>query len=437
MLQIITDLLGSMITAWILFYAVFKFSGNKINYKSKKFWLCLIGYAVYMIVIYKFTESFIRIIFNYAILVVSTYFIIREKLLKILLSSFFVNVLMFISESLFIVLSMFVLKIDVSTLKDSVFTDLTTNILISSILFLLVNITNIKNLVKELIEQLYIKRNKIIIALIFLTILSFSILLYSIYFDISTTYALFLNMILIIIYATLVVNIYIQTNRNEKLQQDYDLKLNELSDYEKALIQKRKILHNRDNDLISIRGMIKYKKENKKAINYINNVLKESDDSDTLVLNKVGFIPEGGLQGLIHKKIDLMKKKGIEVYLQVDDKLNELNFDKFSTQKNKNICTIVGIFLDNALEASDLALKKNVSIILTTEKNKLIINISNTYGGVIDASKIDEAGYSTKGKNRGFGLDIVKNIIEESSYLKNERQITGSIFNQKLIIKTK
>ena len=132
-----------------------------------------------------------------------------------------------------------------------------------------------------------------------------------------------------------------------------------------------------------------------------------------------------------------MKKKGIEVYLQVDDSLNKLNFDKFSTQKNKNICTIIGIFLDNALEASDLADKKNVSVILTTEKNKLIINISNTYKGRIDITKIDEAGYSTKGKNRGFGLEIVRNIIEESNYLKNERQIMGSIFNQKLIIKTK
>ena len=183
--------------------------------------------------------------------------------------------------------------------------------------------------------------------------------------------------------------------------------------------------------------MIKYKKENKKAINYINNVLKESDDSDNSMLNKVGFIPEGGLQGLIHKKIELMRKKGIEVYLQVDDGLNELNFDKFSTTKNKNICTIVGIFLDNALEASGLADKKNVSIILSNEKNKLIINISNTYKGRIDITKIDEAGYSTKGKNRGFGLDIVKKIVAESSYLKNDREIMGNIFNQKLIIKAK
>ena len=230
---------------------------------------------------------------------------------------------------------------------------------------------------------------------------------------------------------------FFQNNKNEKLQHDYDSKINELSEYEQVLKQKRKILHNRDNDLISIRGMIKYKKENKRAINYINNVLKESDDSDNLVLNRVSFIPEGGLQGLIHKKIGLMKKKGIEVYLQVDDSLNELNFEKFSTQKNKNICTIVGILLDNALEAAEIAAEKNISIILTTEKNKLIINISNTYKGHIDPTKIDEAGYSTKGRDRGFGLDIVKNIIDESNYLKNERQIMGNIFNQKLIIRAK
>lgn len=437
MLQIITDLLGSMITAWILFYAVFKFSGNKINYKSKKFWLCLIGYAIYMIFSYKVTESFLKVIFNYIVLIILSYLYQKKSIIKLVLSGFLSYFILFISESIFVAISMFILKVDIMELKESIFTSVTTNLLIASIMFLLTNIINTKRLFKELIEQIYIKKNKIIIALFLVTILSFSIMLYSIYFDISASYALFLNVILMIIYAVLVINVLSQNNKNEKLQHDYDLKLNELSDYEKALIQKRKILHNRDNDLISIRGMIKYKKENKKAIDYINNVLKESDDSDNLVLNKVGFIPEGGLQGLIHKKIDLMKKKGIEVYLQVDDKLNELNFDKFSTQKNKNICTIVGIFLDNALEASDLALKKNVSIILTTEKNKLIINISNTYSGVIDASKIDEAGYSTKGKNRGFGLEMVKNIIEESSYLKNERQITGSIFNQKLIVKTK
>lgn len=437
MLQIITDLLGSMITAWILFYAVFKFSGNKINYKSKKFWLCLIGYAIYMIVIYKFINNFLRIIINYIFLTLLSYFLSKDKFLKIVMSSFFANVVSAISETLSVAIFMSFLKLDMAQLKDTIFTNLTINLLIAIIMFFLVNIIDIKNIFKILIDQIYIKKNKIVIALFPMTILSFSIMFYSIYFEISTTYALFLNVILILIYSALVINVFSQTSKNEKLQQDYDSKINELSEYEQALIQKRKILHNRDNDLISIRGMIKYKKENKKAINYINNVLKESDDSDNLVLNKVGFIPEGGLQGLIHKKIDLMKKKGIEVYLQVDDSLNELNFDKFSTQKNKNICTIIGIFLDNALEASELADKKNISIILTTEKNKLIINISNTYKGRIDITKIDEAGYSTKGKNRGFGLDIVRNIIEESNYLKNERQIMGNIFNQKLIIKAK
>ena len=437
MLQIITDLLGSMITAWMLFYAVFKFSGKTINYKNKKFWLCLIGYSIYMIIMYKLTENFIRVLVSYFVSVFTFKILMKDSIIKIMLNSLISFFIISLSEAIFMGTIVFILNIDIAQYKEFFLVSVSSNIAVAMIDFCMTNIIVSRKVFKEIISEHHEKSNKVIILLFIMTSVTISILLYTIYFDLPPTYALFLNIILLITYFILAITIFVQNNKNDKLQHDYDSKINELSEYEQALIQKRKILHNRDNDLISIRGMIKYKKENKKAINYINNVLKESDDSDNLVLNKVGFIPEGGLQGLIHKKIDLMKKKGIEVYLQVDDSLNKLNFDKFSTQKNKNICTIIGIFLDNALEASDLADKKNVSVILTTEKNKLIINISNTYKGRIDITKIDEAGYSTKGKNRGFGLEIVRNIIEESNYLKNERQIMGSIFNQKLIIKTK
>ena len=81
--------------------------------------------------------------------------------------------------------------------------------------------------------------------------------------------------------------------------------------------------------------------------------------------------------------------------------------------------------------------QKSVSIVLTKEKKNLVINISNSFKGKIEAFKIDEAGDSTKGSNRGFGLDIVKTIIANNNYIENERQITSNIFNQKLIIKIK
>lgn len=437
MLQIITDLLGSIITAWILFYAVFKFSGNKINYRSKKFWLCLIGYAVYMIFSYKVTNSFLKVGVNYLILILFSSILIKENVLKLALYSFISAVVITLAEFIFVGVVVSIMNINIEVYKQSFLVSLSTNLGITFIDYCIINIVASIKAFKEIINNSQEKISKMIIFLFIITCISISILLYTIYFDLPKNYALFLNIILLITYFVLAITTFFQNNKNEKLQHEYDLKINELSEYEQALIQKRKILHNRDNDLISIRGMIKYKKENKKAINYINNVLKESDDSDNLMLNKVGFIPEGGLQGLIHKKIDLMKKKDIDVFLQVDDNLKELNFDKFSTQKNKNICTIVGILLDNALEASELADEKNVSIILATDKNKLIVNISNTYKGRIDATRIDEAGYSTKGKNRGFGLEIVKNIVEENNYLRNERQIMGNIFNQKLIIKAK
>ena len=437
MLQFITDLLGSMITAWILFYAVFKFSGNKINYRSKKFWLCLIGYAIYMIAIYKFTQNFIRVLISYFVSFLMLKNLIKESAIKIMLNTLISFFILGLSEFIFVGTIVSFLNININQYNDIFLVTLTTNMGVAMIGYCITNIILSRNIFKQIISERQEKNNKNIILLFIITCITISILLYTIYFDLPTKYALFLNAILLVTYFVLAITIFVQSNKNEKLKQEYDLKINELSEYEKALIQKRKMLHSRDNDLISIRGMIKYKKENSKAINYINNVLKESDDSDNLFLQKVEFIPEGGLQGLIHKKIELMKKKNINVYLQVDDRLSAINFDKFSTQKNKNICTIIGIFLDNALEAAELANKKNVSIVLNVQSNRLIINISNTYKGIIEISKIDEAGYSTKGKNRGFGLDIVKSIIQENSYLKNDRQITGMIFNQKLIIKVK
>ena len=100
-------------------------------------------------------------------------------------------------------------------------------------------------------------------------------------------------------------------------------------------------------------------KINKKAIDYINELLEETKDHDSVVLQKSELIPEGGLQGIIYKKIDLMKKKKINVYLQVDEDINKLNFDKLNSNQNKDICTIIGIFLDNALEAAEKAKDKN------------------------------------------------------------------------------
>lgn len=50
---------------------------------------------------------------------------------------------------------------------------------------------------------------------------------------------------------------------------------------------------------------------------------------------------------------------------------------------------------------------------------------------------MDKQGYSTKGKSRGYGLSLVQDILNKSAYLKQEREMNGIFYVQKLIIQNK
>ena len=61
--------------------------------------------------------------------------------------------------------------------------------------------------------------------------------------------------------------------------------------------------------------------------------------------------------------------------------------------------------------------------------------ISNTYNNEIDNKKIGKEKFSTKGKNRGHGLLLVKHILSENKTFELYTNIQNDIYTQTIIIK--
>lgn len=78
--------------------------------------------------------------------------------------------------------------------------------------------------------------------------------------------------------------------------------------------------------------------------------------------------------------------------------------------------------------------KKEININIYFDKY-FIIEISNYFEGNLDVEKIYNKGYSTKGKGHGYGLTLVKNIIEQNKNIINENKIEKNIFTQIIKIK--
>ena len=436
MLQTIKEFLCSIITSLALFYGAIKFLKHNIKYRKAKFILIVLLYSLYMTIAFNIAINYgniIRIFANYILLIFCVRSLVNDRGTKVILHSFISAATMFFSEFLCMVLLVYILKMDLMTLKNTFFGSFTTNITIAVISILLLNITKIKDIYNKLFDEIYIKRNKSIIFIVLITFLTFVILVYSLYFDVSTKYSLLLNFILIITFALLALNSVHETNVNAKLKNDYEIVINDLNDYERMLKEKRKLLHNKENDLISIRGLIKG--SNKEALEYIDEALNDNYTDDINVLNSVKYIPSGGLQGLIHKKVLKMQNNKIKVILNINKNIKRIKvFGKDGTN-NKTICTVVGILLDNAYEAALSSKEKIVNIQLYKETSNFIIKIENSYGSNVDMSKIDESGYSTKGKGRGFGLEFVKEELTRNKWITNERIITSNIFTQIIKIK--
>ena len=305
-----------------------------------------------------------------------------------------------------------------------------TNTMIALLVFVLVNMKRIMRRFDKLLSDVRFKVKKTVILFLLLSILTFSILLYYVYFDVPLILGVFLSLILIGMFALLTLTVLKEKNDNIKLQVKYEILMKNITEYERMLEIQRINNHENKNNLIAIKGMVNNK--NKDVINYINSLIKikQTDDQDLLVKTKK--LPSGGLQGLIYQKMLLMKKFNINGNLEISKKLKKSIAKQINPDTYVHLCTILGVSLDNAIEAVQDLKEKNVSISVYCDVSNFIITVANNFSGTIELDKIDNEGYSTKGKGRGYGLALVHKILIQDKNIKLDREIIGNVFKQKL-----
>ena len=102
---------------------------------------------------------------------------------------------------------------------------------------------------------------------------------------------------------------------------------------------------------------------------------------------------------------------------------------------------ILGILLDNAVEASKKCDEKIINIVIRKDNkaNRQLFVIENTYSNKsVDTDRIFEKGYTSKieddGKNHGLGLWEVRQILKKNNKLNLFTTKSNRLFTQQLEI---
>ena len=92
------------------------------------------------------------------------------------------------------------------------------------------------------------------------------------------------------------------------------------------------------------------------------------------------------------------------------------------------ICKVIGILMDNALEASKKSNNKKIIMDVYNEGKYIVFYIENTFSNNIDIKKLNNKGYTTKSKESGWGLFIANKVIRESNRMSLEQKIIDKSF---------
>lgn len=409
---------------------------EKINYKNPWVYFSIVFLTILSILNRTYINVYINMIIITFLMCICNWLIFRRKINEIIVSTLFGQFITTISDSLYILVCTVFFKGDTNFVRNNFFNTLMANVIVSMIYIGICYIPFIRKIYSKISEFSYKIKIKYLVFGCILLIMSFNFLVAVNYYDMKYIYVIIINVLLIIVYSYILYKSMNEKNTNIMIKAENKSLMESLNEYENMVDRQRVDNHENKNQLLIIKNMIK--KEDKDVIKYIDTIVKDEKEDDEALYTKVKTIPSGGLQGIIYQKMLTMKDEKILFTLDVSRDVRKIDMSNLSMEDNYKLCKIVGVFLDNAIEESKKLKEKVIMISLYIDEDLLIIDISNRFNSEINIDKIDDEGYTTKGKGHGYGLPLVKKIVEESNgKFINERRVKKDIFKQVIKVKIK
>ncbi len=178
----------------------------------------------------------------------------------------------------------------------------------------------------------------------------------------------------------------------------------------RVLVKKlRSKKHDFSNHLQTIYGMLQLHKY-RKAEEYVKSLSKDIHNMDNMKLAKDGSI----FDSILNYKIAIAKGRGLDLSYDFEAGFADINLNL------KNLFKILTNLVDNAIEAAESHDGEEAEIIVKgiNKTDRYILSVYNQGSYISDEKKrlIFIAGFSSKEnkvEDRGFGLHIIKSLIEE------------------------
>lgn len=394
--------------------------------------LILLGFILLNILVFKYTTGTIKTIIT-CLLYSSLFFsIFKIKLSKSIFTSIVYIILLVIPDLLTLGGAIYIFDVSKEFCYESLSGSIISNFSVLGIMIILT--VSIRKPLKKLINY-NLSTNKKIIVMSSITLVMLAIFFYNLIKTFEFNNNIITYLVIIVMLICILLYLFKQKIENEKISKKYDELLDVMKSYESDIEEQRTLRHETKNEFATIKCKLQDKENNKTIIEYIDSVIGEKEKAGSTKYSKFKYLPSNGLKGFFYYKFIEAEKKGINVSINISKQIENSFLKDIETKDFKDLARIIGVYLDNAIEASSTSEDKKLGIEMYLIKEKIEIIITNTFNNEINLDKIGKESFSAKGKHRGHGLLLVNKILSENNKFEAKNEIRGNIYIQSLKIK--
>lgn len=297
---------------------------------------------------------------------------------------------------------------------------------------------------KFFIEQLSVSDlslNKIYLTLVNLFLLT---ILGLIYFylpnrDVSFGDAKFISIIYaVVIITTAILIITISFSIIRQIQ--YKRNMQEIENYYKYTLQIEKINHEMRkfrHDYVNILSTLSdfIREEDMEGLrDYFHSEILPMQDSmqmNAIKINGIENLHVREIKGLLTTKILQAQEKNIRISIEVPESIEKIDMPII------NLSRVIGILLDNAIEASEKINEEpliRIAFIKNEDTSVTFIVMNKCEPDMPKVHTLFQENFSTKGKNRGLGLSTLKELTDSTTNVLLDTTIDNNYFIQKVEI---
>lgn len=409
---------------------------NKLKSNIRKNTFLIIGITVFITIFIFVFPNPLRLLIVFLSLILVCYIFITKNLKQSLLLVICSQLTIWIAENSFMIFTLLFKLQNIENITSISSIYFLLNMYITLLSFIMLKLKLPQKLYKLLIDTTKTVKDNETLIYSFIIIAIIVISMIENYMHLPSSIIIITNVTMGIIFIGIIfMSSKIKANYN-KISSKYETSISSLKEYEVMIDKFRVYTHENKNEFYTIRNMLKNAEDRNKVIKYIDTLIDNKIQDNEKIMAKTAKIPSGGLRATIYSKLCLMDKLKIKYKLNISRDVRTTDLIDLDEDLVLKICKILGVFLDNAIEAVKGLKKKQITVEMYAIDNDLCIDITNNFKGNLDINKISEAKYTTKGDGHGYGLTLVNQIInDEAGKLENEKSINRDTFTQTLKIK--